>query len=72
MQWGRIWDKKFLWQKSWFSSHKFESGNLNINSLRNKIVSLRDAVAKVPVDILCIGEIKLNDSFPDLQPLIEN
>ena len=37
---------------------------LNIICLRNKIVSLRDVVAKVPIDILCIDEIKLDDSFP--------
>ena len=33
-------------------------GYLNINSPRNKIVSLRDAVAKGPIDILCIDETK--------------
>ena len=37
---------------------------LNIICLRNKIVSLRDVVAKVPIDIVCIDEIKLDDSFP--------
>ena len=33
-------------------------GYLNINSPRNKIVSLRDAAAKGPIDILCIDETK--------------
>ena len=45
---------------------------LNINSLRNKIVSLRDVIAKVPIDILCIDETKLGDSFPDSQFLNGN
>ena len=40
-------------------------GYLHINFLRNKIVSFRDVVAKVPIDILFIDETKLNDSFPD-------
>ena len=37
---------------------------LNIICLKNKIVSLRAVVAKVPIDILCIDETKLDDSFP--------
>ena len=47
-------------------------GYLNINYFRNKIVSLRDVVAKVPIDILRIHEIKLDNSFPHSQFLIEN
>ena len=47
-------------------------GYLNINSLRNKIINLRDVVAKVPIDILCVDETKLDESFPDSQFLIEN
>ena len=47
-------------------------GYFNVNALRNKIVSLRDVVAKVPIDILCINETKLVDSVPDSQFLIEN
>ena len=47
-------------------------GYLNINSLRNQIINLRDAVAKVPIDILCVDETKLDESFPDSQFLIEN
>ena len=47
-------------------------GYLNINSLSNKIVSLKDVVAKVPIDILCIDETKLDDSYPDSQFLIEH
>ena len=47
-------------------------GYLNINSLRNKIINLRDIVAKVRIDILCVDETKLDESFPDSQFLIEN
>ena len=47
-------------------------GYLKINSLRNKIVNLSDVVTKVPIDILCIDEAKLDDSFPDSEFLIEN
>ena len=46
-------------------------GYLNINSLRNKIISLREILVKAPIDILCTGETKLDDSFPDAQ-FIEN
>ena len=41
-----------------------------VNSLRNRIVSLRDVVAKVPIHILWRDETKLDDSFSDLQFLI--
>ena len=42
-------------------------GYLNINSLRNKIDDLREVCKKVQIDILCIDETKLDDSFPDSQ-----
>ena len=45
---------------------------LNIYSCRNKIVSLRNVVDKVYIDILCIDETILDDSFRDSQFLIEN
>ena len=47
------------------------SGNLNINSNRSMTISLRDVVAKVLIDILCIDKTELDDSFPDSQFLIE-
>ena len=47
-------------------------GYLNINSLRNKITNLREVVRKVPIDILCIDETKIDESFPDSQFFIEN
>ena len=42
-------------------------GYLNINSLRNKIDNLREVCKTVQIDILCINETKLDDSFPDSQ-----
>ena len=42
-------------------------GYLNINSLRNKINDLRKVFKNVQIDILCIDETKLDDSFPDIQ-----
>ena len=38
-------------------------GNININSLREKIISLRE-VLKAPIDI-CVDETKVDASFPD-------
>ena len=42
-------------------------GYLNLNSLRNKIDDLRKVFKNVQIDILCIDETKLDDSFPDIQ-----
>ena len=46
-------------------------GNLNINSLRNKINDLRKICRKAQIHILCIDETKLDESFPDAQFHIE-
>ena len=40
-------------------------GYLNINSLRNKIIDLREIMSKAPHDIVCTDETKLDESFPD-------
>ena len=40
---------------------------LNINSLQNKINALRVITKSFPLDILCIDETKLDDSFPHHQ-----
>ena len=47
-------------------------GYLNINSIRNKIIYLRELVSKAPIDIFCIDETKIDESFPNSQLLIEN
>ena len=47
-------------------------GYLNINTLQNKIISLREIIAKVPLDVFCVDETKLDDSFPDSQFILEN
>ena len=39
-------------------------GYININSLREKIVSVREVLSKTPIDILCVDEAKLDASFP--------
>ena len=44
---------------------------LNINSLREKIVSLREVLIKAKLDVLCVDEAKLDASFPDHQFKIE-
>ena len=40
-------------------------GYLNINTLQNKIISLREIIAKAPLDVFCFDETKLDDSFPN-------
>ena len=42
-------------------------GYININPLREKIVSLREILSKAPIDILYVDETKLDASFPDHQ-----
>ena len=53
-------------------NNRFNSivGYLNINSLRNKIDDLHAVCKKVQINILCIDETKLDDSFPDRQSKI--
>ena len=47
-------------------------GYLNITSIRNKIIYLRELVSKTPIDIFCIDETKIDESFPNSQLFIEN
>ena len=42
-------------------------GHININSLRKKIVGLREVLSRASIDILCVDETKLDVSFPDHQ-----
>ena len=47
------------------------TGYLNTNSLRNKINDLRKICRKTQMQVLCIVETKLDESFPDAQFHIE-
>ena len=47
-------------------------GYLNIDSLRSKILSLKEILHKASIDILCIDETKLDETFPNAQFMIEN
>ena len=42
-------------------------GYININSLKEKIVSLREVLSKASIDVLCVDETKLDASFSDHQ-----
>ena len=42
-------------------------GYININFLREKIVSLREVLSKASIDILRVYETKLDASFPEHQ-----
>ena len=46
-------------------------GYLNINSLRNKIVDLRQVLYESELDIVAISETKLSDEFPNPQFIIQ-
>ena len=39
-------------------------GYLNINSLRNKIIDVREVIGKFSLDYFVISETKLDESFP--------
>ena len=45
---------------------------LNINSLRNKIIDVREVIGKMSLDYLVISETKLDESFPSAQFNISN
>ena len=47
------------------------NGYLNINSLRNKIVDLRQVLYESELDIIAVSETKLSDEFPNPQFNIE-
>ena len=47
-------------------------GYLIISTLQNKIISLREIIAKAPLYVFCIDETKLDDSFPNSQFILEN
>ena len=40
-------------------------GYININSLTEKVVSVREGLPKASIDILCVDKTKLDASFPD-------
>ena len=42
-------------------------GYLNTNSLRNKIIDVREMISRLQLDYFVISETKLNSSFPSAQ-----
>ena len=46
-------------------------GYININSLKEKVIPLREILSSAPIDVLCVDETKLDSSFPDHQFKIE-
>ena len=42
-------------------------GYLNINSLSEKIICLREICLKTSIDILCVDEMKLDSSYSNAQ-----
>ena len=42
-------------------------GYLNINSLRNKIIDVREMIGRLQLDYFVISETKLDSSFPSAQ-----
>ena len=42
-------------------------GYLNINSLRNKIIDVRELIGRLQLDYFVISETKLDSSFPSAQ-----
>ena len=47
-------------------------GFLNINSLRNKIIDLREVIRELSLDYFVLCETKLDDSFPSAQFKIDD
>ena len=44
---------------------------ININSLKEKVIPLREVLSNAAIDVLCVDETKLGSSFPDHQFKIE-
>ena len=42
-------------------------GYINVNSLKEKVIPLREVLSKAPIDVLCVDENKLDSSVPDHQ-----
>ena len=42
-------------------------GYLNVNSLRNKIIDLREIISYLQLNYFVLSETKINDSFPPAQ-----
>ena len=47
-------------------------GYLNINSLRNKIIDLREIIHYLNLDYFVLSETKIDSSFPSAQFAINN
>ena len=45
----------------------YKSKTVKVNSLKNKIVDLKQVLTKVDLEILVIAETKLDESFPNPQ-----
>ena len=45
-------------------------GHLNVNSIRNKFVSIQELIKRT-FDVFLISETKIDDSFPNAQSKIE-
>lgn len=58
---------KFKAHNNFSSSFKFYTDITVINYLVNKIDALKGTCTKLPIDILCVDEIKLDSWFPDSQ-----
>ena len=52
------------------NTKNFFFGHLNVNSIRNKFVSLEELIKRT-FDIFLISETKIDDSFPNAQFKIE-
>ena len=46
--------------------------HLNINSLRHKIIDLREILKYTGIDLISLSETKLDDTFPDAQFTTDN
>ena len=40
-------------------------GYINISSLKEKVIPLREILSNAPMDVLCVDETKIDSSFPD-------
>ena len=65
-------DLQILGKKRLKYPHNMLIGYFSINSLRNKIIDVREVIRKLSIDYFVISETKLDEPFPSEQFNISN
>ena len=56
----------------WWHSADFIGSPVHVLRIALKIISLKEKIAKASLDVFCVDETKLDDSFPNSEFILEN